>query len=72
MGWHFLQCPAVPIWVTEVDILYAPQIDNLTHFNAPTCERFAGLVDVHYDQMQRLDRSRPHFRNFAHTSPNDD
>src|SRR5437588_5158782 len=72
MSWYFLQCPAVTIRVTEVDILHAPQIDNLTHFNAPTCERFAGLVYVRYDQMQRFDRSRLHFRNFAHTGPNDD
>src|SRR5215469_18289803 len=72
MSWHFLQCPTVPIRITEVDILYTPQIDNLTHFNAPACERFAGLVDVRYDQMQPLDRSRPHCRNFAHTGPNDD
>src|SRR5258706_6059766 len=72
MSWHFLQCPAITIRVTEVDILYAPQIDNLTHFNAPARERFAGFVYVRYDQVQPLDRSRLHFRNFAHTGPNDD
>src|SRR5258708_10135556 len=72
MSWHFLQCPRVAIRVTEVDILYAPQIVNLTYFNAPASERFAGLDNVCYYQMQGLYGSRLHFRNFAQTGSDDD
>ena len=61
MSWYFLQCPCVAIGVAEVNILHAIHIDHLAHFNTPARERFAGLVDAHYDQVQRLVRSRLHF-----------
>ena len=73
VSWHFLQYPRVAIGVAEVNIFNAPWVFvNLAHFNASTCKRFASLVYVLYDQMQSLDRSRLHFRNVGHTSPNDD